>query len=34
LIPKAAVAECLRQAHAIQAIVIAWLKKNKPDLLK
>lgn len=34
LIPKAAVAECLRQAHAIQAVVIAWLKKNRPDLLK
>jgi hypothetical protein len=34
LIPKAAVAECLRQAHAIQTLVLAWLERNRPDLLK
>ena len=34
LIPKAAIAECVRQAHAIQAVVIAWLQQNRPDLLK
>ncbi len=34
LIPKAAVAECVRQAHAIQKLVIDWLQKNKPSLLK
>lgn len=34
LIPKAAIAECLRQAHALQKVVIAWLQKNRPDLLE
>jgi len=34
LIPKAAVAECVRQAHALQKLVIAWLEKNKPELLE
>lgn len=34
LIPKAAVAECVRQAHAIQKLAIAWLRENRPDLLE
>ena len=34
LISKAAVAECIRQAHALQKLVIAWLQKNKPELLE
>jgi hypothetical protein len=33
LIPKAAVAECVRQAHALQKLVLAWLRKNKPELI-
>lgn len=34
LISKAAVAECVRQAHALQKRVIAWLESHKPNLLK
>lgn len=34
LIPAAAVAECARQAHALQKLALAWLQKNKPELLK
>lgn len=34
LISKAAVAECVRQAHALQKRVIAWIESHKPNLLK
>src|SRR5262249_31286219 len=34
LIPKAAVAECVRQAHALQTLVLEWLSEKKPELLK
>jgi hypothetical protein len=34
LIPKAAVAECVRQAHALQKRVFAWLTENRRELLK
>jgi hypothetical protein len=34
LIPIAAVAECARQAHALQKLALAWLQKNQPELLK
>lgn len=32
-IPVATVAECLKQAEALHAAAIAWLKSNKPELL-
>ena len=34
LIPKSAVAECTRQAHALQKLVVTWLHERKPELLK
>jgi hypothetical protein len=32
-IPEAALHECLRQAEALQAHAIAWLKANRPELV-
>jgi hypothetical protein len=34
LISKAAVAECVRQAHALHKLAIEWLHTHKPNLLK
>lgn len=34
LIPESAVLECVKQAHALHAAVLAWLKAQHPDLLK
>jgi hypothetical protein len=34
LISKAAVAECVRQAHALHKLTVAWLHEHKSDLLK
>jgi hypothetical protein len=34
LIPRAAVAECVRQAHALHQLAIEWLERHKPELLK
>jgi hypothetical protein len=33
LIPKSAVAECLRQAQALHALTIEWLGEQRPELL-
>jgi hypothetical protein len=34
LISRAAVAECIRQAQELQKLAIAWLQRNRPELLK
>jgi hypothetical protein len=34
LISKAAVAECVRQAHTLHKLAIEWLHAHKPELLK
>jgi hypothetical protein len=33
IIPESAVSECLAQAQSLHNVAIAWLKRNKPDLL-
>lgn len=33
IIPESAVSECLAQAELLHKVAIAWLKRNKPDLL-
>jgi hypothetical protein len=34
LVPESAVRECVQQAQALQAAVLAWLKAHHPELLK
>jgi len=32
-IPESALDECVRQAETLEALVIRWLKGNRPDLV-
>ncbi len=34
LVPESAVRECVRQAQALQAAVLSWLKAQHPELLQ
>jgi hypothetical protein len=33
LVSDADIAECIKQAEALNAVALAWLRRNKKDLL-